>query len=398
MSDNEISGNPGKPSLDAPSCGVRPKLLFVVTEDWYFVSHRLPLALAALNAGFDVALAARVTQHGSLIEKSGLTVFPVAFQRGSLVPIADLKIIRQLIKIYWNYRPDIVHHVALKPILYGSIAARVARIKGVVNALGGLGFVFSSNSIRARLLRKGVIPALRIALRNDHNRTIVQNVDDRSKLLALGISTPTSIRLIRGAGVDLTAYRRCDTLKQPPVVVLPARLLREKGVYEFVAAARQLHILGVKARFALVGQVDPMNPSSIPAHQLETWKNEGHVEIWGWRQDMDAIFEQTQIVCLPSYHEGLPRALLEASACGCAIVASDIPGCRELIKHGETGLLVPPRDVTALVTALKYLIEYPAERKSLGQATRAALDPDFTIETVVNQTLDIYRELMPNCG
>jgi len=398
MSDNEISGNSGKPGLDASSCGARPKLLFVVTEDWYFVSHRLQLALAALNAGFDVALAARVTEHGSLIEKSGLTVFPVAFQRGRLGPFADLETIRRLVQIYRSYRPDIVHHVALKPVLYGTVAARITRVKGIVNALGGLGFVLSSDAIRARLLRKGVIPALRIALRNDHNRTIVQNIDDRSKLLALGISTPTSIRLIRGSGVDLTAYRRCDTLKQPPLVVLPARLLREKGVYEFVAAARQLHVLGVKARFALVGQVDPMNPSSIPAHQLETWKNEGHVEIWGWRQDMDAIFEQAQIVCLPSYHEGLPRALLEASACGCAIVASDIPGCRELIKHGETGLLVPPRDVTALVAALKSLIEHPAERKILGHATRATLDPDFTIETVVNQTLDIYRELMPNCG
>lgn len=398
MSDNGAFGNQGKPSLNTPSCGVRPKLLFVVTEDWYFVSHRLQLALAALNSGFDVALAARVTQHGSLIEKSGLTVFPVAFQRGRLGPFADLETIRRLVQIYRSYRPDIVHHVALKPVLYGTVAARITRVKSIVNALGGLGFVFSSDAIRARLLRKGVIPALRIALRNDHNRTIVQNIDDRSKLLALGISTPTSIRLIRGSGVDLTAYRCCDTLKQPPLVVLPARLLREKGVYEFVAAARQLHVLGVKARFALVGQVDPMNPSSIPAHQLETWKNEGHVEIWGWRQDMDAIFEQAQIVCLPSYHEGLPRALLEASACGCAIVASDIPGCRELIKHGETGLLVPPRDVTALVTALKYLIEHPAERKRLGQAARTTLDPDFTIETIVNQTLDIYRELMPNCG
>jgi glycosyltransferase involved in cell wall biosynthesis len=398
MSDNGAFGNQGKPSLNTPSCGVRPKLLFVVTEDWYFVSHRLPIALAALNAGFDVALAARVTQHGSLIEKSGLTVFPVAFQRGRLGPFADLETILRLVQIYRSYRPDIVHHVALKPVLYGTIAARITRVKRIVNALGGLGFVFSSDTIRARLLRKGVIPALRMALRNDHNRTIVQNIDDRSKLLSLGISTPTSIRLIRGSGVDLTAYRRCDTLKQPPLVVLPARLLREKGVYEFVAAARQLHLLGVKARFALVGQADPMNPSSIPAHQLEAWKNEGHVEFWGWRQDMDAIFEQAQIVCLPSYHEGLPRALLEASACGCAIVASDIPGCRELIKHGETGLLVPPRDITALAAALKSLIEHPAERKIFGQATRATLDPDFTIETVVNRTLDIYRELMPNCG
>ncbi len=394
MSDDGATGDPGKPSPDIPSRKSRPKLLFVVTEDWYFVSHRLPLALAALRSGFDVALAARVTQHGSLIEKSGLTLFPVAFQRGRLGPLTDLKTIRQLIRIYRDYRPDVIHHVALKPVLYGSFAARIARAKGVVNALGGLGFVFSSSTIRARLLRKAVIPALRIALRTDDGRIIVQNIEDRRKLLALGIATPTSIRLIRGAGVDLTAYHRCNPLKQPPLVVLPARLLREKGVYEFVAAAHQLHSLGIEARFALVGQVDPMNPSSISAQQLESWRNDGHVEIWGWRQDMDAVFEQAQIVCLPSYHEGLPRALLEASASGCAIVASDIPGCRELIKNKETGLLVPAGNVPSLTTALKHLIGNPIERLRFGNAARKALYPDFTIETIANQTIAIYRELL----
>jgi glycosyltransferase involved in cell wall biosynthesis len=395
MPNNELSGDHGTLTPNNSPPKDRPRLLFVVTEDWYFVSHRLPLALAALKAGFDVALATRVNQHGSLIENSGLTLFPVAFQRASLNPLADLKTIRQLIKIYRNYRPDIVHHVALKPILYGNAAARVAHVKSVVNALGGLGFVFSSNSVRAGLLRKAIIPALRIALRNNYNRTIVQNTDDRRRLLELGIATPTTIRLIRGSGVDLATHSRCDSLKQPPLIILPARLLREKGIYEFVAAARQLHLLGIKARFALVGKIDPMNPSSVPAQQLESWRNEGHVEIWGWRQDMDAVFEQTQIVCLPTtYNEGLPRALLEASASGCAIVASDIPGCRELIKHDETGLLVPPGDTQLLVAALKNLIENPAKRESLGHAARQALDPDFTIETIVSQTLHIYRELL----
>jgi glycosyltransferase involved in cell wall biosynthesis len=192
--------------------------------------------------------------------------------------------------------------------------------------------------------------------------------------------------------VNPAQYFSVDVVAQPPLVILPARLLRDKGIGEFIEAARLLRGRGVMARFALVGQPDPMNPASFTMHEINQWVTEGVVENWGWRDDMAQVFAQAQIVCLPSYHEGLPKSLLEAGAAGCAIVASDIPGCREIVKEGKTGLLISPQDSVALADALQKLIENPELRQHLGAAAKVSVATDFSLSRVISETLEIYSE------
>ena len=381
----------------AGSAGKRPRIAYLVTEDWYFVSHRLPLAVAAKAAGFDVSIFTRVTKHAELIADSGLTLCPIEFNRSGLNPVEETRTLAAIVAAYRRIRPDIVHHVALKPVLYGSLAARVSGAKGVVNALGGLGHVFSGDGRKARLLRPVATAGLRLAMSARNSRLIVQNADDRRRLLEAGIADDT-VRLIRGAGVDPALYGPADPLLQPPLVLLPARLLREKGVVEFVDAARMLKARGVEARFVLVGAPDPKNPASIPAETVDGWVREGVVECWGWREDMPQVIGQAQIVCLPSYHEGLPKSLLEAAAAGCAIAASDIPGCRELIGHEVNGLLFRPRDTQATADALERLIRNPALRQTLGSVARATIVENFSMERVIRETLSVYDELLAAAG
>jgi glycosyltransferase involved in cell wall biosynthesis len=382
--------NPGKLAASA----WRPKLLFVVTEDWYFVSHRLELAIAARQAGYDVSVATRVDQHGKRITDAGITLCPVAFNRGGLNPLEELRTLIGLARIYRQQAPDIVHHVALKPVIYGSLAARWAGTRRTVNALAGLGYVFSSVGMRARVLRWIVKPVLQFALRRRNSLLIVQNSDDRDRMIADGLAGAGSIRLIRGAGVDPGAYRQVRAASETPLVILPARLLRDKGVGEFVEAARLLRAKGVKAHFALVGKPDLANPASVSQSEIDAWVSEGAVESWGWQDDMPSVFAQAQIVCLPTYHEGFPKSLLEAAASGCAIVTTDIAGCREIVRHRVTGWLVPTRDVQALASALLQAIEQPGLREQYGAAARALVETDFSTSRVASETIAVYDELM----
>jgi glycosyltransferase involved in cell wall biosynthesis len=369
--------------------------LFLVSEDWYFVSHRLDLARAVIAAGFEVVVATRVSSHADLIAGAGVKFRPLALDRAGLSPLRDLATLRQIVRIYRQEAPDIVHHVALKPAIYGSLAARLVGIRRIVNALAGLGYVFSSQGPRAKLLRWFIKPALKIALGGRDTRLIVQNSDDLQRTVAEGLVQAHRVRLIRGAGVDPSNYRQVEIARDRPLVILPARLLWEKGVGEFAGAARLLRECGVKARFALVGKPDPANPSSVDPAEIDSWVSDGVIEYWGWRDDMPEVFAQAQIVCLPtSYGEGLPKSLLEAAASGCAIVASDVPGCREIVAHGKTGWLVPARDVNALAKALQQAIEQPALRELYGAEARAQVFSDFSADRVARETIAVYEELM----
>jgi glycosyltransferase involved in cell wall biosynthesis len=368
--------------------------MFLVTEDWYFVSHRFELAIAARQAGYDVVVATRVDRHAERITDAGFALRPVAFNRGGLNPLEEFRTLMHLVRLYRREAPDIVHHVALKPVIYGSLVARIVGTRGVINALGGLGYVFSSVGLRAKMLRWFTKPALKFALRGKNSRLIVQNSDDRERLVTGGLAKPGSISLIRGAGVDPNAYHQVTGASETPLVILPARLLREKGVGEFVKAARLLRAEGIKARFALVGKPDLANPASVSQPEIDAWVREGVVEFWGWQDDMPSVFSQAQIVCLPSYHEGFPKSLLEAAASGCAIVATDIPGCREIVQHGVTGWLVPTQDVSALANALRQAIEQPSLREQYGASARALITAEFSMSRVVEETIAIYDELM----
>lgn len=370
------------------------KLLFFVTEDWYFCSHRLPLALAAKQAGYDVSVVTRVSAHGDQIKAAGIKLIPLNLSRRGSNPFAELKVIGRLISIYRSEQPDIVHHVALKPVLYGSFASRIARVPMVVNAMAGLGLLFSSRSLKVHLARPVFMLFFRFLLNRKGARVILQNPDDVALMCESGVLNIKRITLIRGSGVDTQEFEAQPEPGGEPVAILASRLLWEKGVAEFVNAARVLKKEGVLARFALVGEGDIENPGSIHEEQLRAWHDEGVIELWGQRADMPDVFALSHIVCLPSFYgEGVPKVLIEAAACEKPIVTTDSPGCREIVRDGVNGILVPIRDSSAVAQALKKLIESPELRKKMGKNGRELVVREFSLDKVNRETLAIYKEL-----
>jgi glycosyltransferase involved in cell wall biosynthesis len=370
-----------------------------VTEDWYFCSHRLPLAVAARAEGAEVTVVTRVRAHGEEIERHGLRLVPFEIERHGVNPWRELRTVLRLVRVYRLHRPDIVHHVALKPVLYGSIAARVARVPAVINAIAGRGSVFTSRAAWARWLR----PILRFGMRRlageAKSRIIVQNVDDRDFVVEHLGMRGDHVRLIPGSGVDPNRFMPSPEPEGVPLIVMPCRMLREKGVIEFVEAARILETEGVAARFALVGAPDESNPANITVGELRAWQEQGIVEWWGHRTDMPEVLRQAAIVCLPtSYGEGIPKTLLEAAASARAIVATDVPGCREIARHGENGLLVPARDARALAEALKQLILDSSLRQRMGKRGREIVEAEFSVAKIVKDTLAVYEELLSRCA
>lgn len=371
------------------------KLLFFVTEDWYFCSHRLPLALAAKEAGYDVSVVTRVQSHAEEITSAGIKLIPIDLSRRGMNPLTELLFIRQLYSIYKSEAPNIVHHIALKPVLYGSVAGFLAKIPNVVNALAGLGFIFSSPTITARISRPFFMLFFRLILNRCNSRVILQNVDDAALLNDRGVLDKKNIHLIRGSGVDLDEYKAKSEADGDPVIILASRLLWDKGVGEFVDAARLLKNQPIKARFVIVGEGDAENPGSISDEQLQLWHNEGVVEVWGKKKNMPEIFAQCHIVCLPSFYgEGVPKVLIEAAASERPIVTTDAPGCRDIVRDGENGFLVPVRDSLAVAEALKKLIKSSELRKKMGKKGRELVASDFSLSKVNKETLALYDELL----
>ncbi len=368
-----------------------PKLLFVVTEDWYFVSHRLALAVAAQKAGFDVAVATRVGNRGDTIRAAGIRLVPFNLSRHRGNPIRE---IAALVRLYRRERPDIVHHVALKPVVYGTLAAWLARVPVRVNAVAGLGWLFTTTHGVMRLIRPVVRLILARLLDAQGSLTIVQNPDDRA-LLVRSRLPESRIRLIRGAGVDITMFAPAPEPAGPVCIVLSSRMLWDKGIGEFVEAARLMTQAGVHGRFVLVGIPDLGNPASIPEATLRGWHGHDGVEWWGWRDSMPLVLHQAHIACLPSYYgEGLPKALLEAAACGLPIVTTNIPGCREVVRDRDNGLLVPARDAHALAKALRELAEDAALRARMGRRGREIVLAEFAQDRVIAEILAVYGELL----
>ncbi|MEQ8230376.1 MAG: glycosyltransferase family 4 protein [Gammaproteobacteria bacterium] len=365
------------------------RLLYLVTEDWYFRSHRLPLALAARDAGWHVSVATRCGRYGALLREHGLEVFDLPFERSMKLPLRDLASYRALRRLLREHAFDVIHAVSLKPILLGLLAAPERR--RCIAAFTGLGYIFSSSDRRARVLRRVVQSLLRYELSDGAAWTLVQNADDAALLADAAIGVPARTVLIPGVGVELASYPRArPAASQPPLVVLPARVLVDKGVREFVAAARRLRAAGIAARFALVGQHDRDNPGAVPLTELTGWQDEGVVEWWGHREDMAAVYAAAAVVCLPSYREGLPKVLLEAAAVGRALVATDVPGCRDVVRDGVEGLVVPARDALALADALGRLLADATLRKRCASAARAGVEERFASTRINAQMLALY--------
>ena len=366
----------------------RRKLLFFVTEDWFFVSHRLGVAVAAKEAGYAVSVVTRVRKHGDIIRAAGLRLIPFENSRGSLNPFGELWTLLRLMRLSLREKPDVVHHVAIKPVLYGSIAARIARTPRVINQLAGMGWLVATGGGVARWLKPAVRRALRSILRS--GTVLVENPDDARTLVRMGVPQERIGRLA-GSGVDLRRFSPHPEPAGVPVVLLSARLLWHKGVGEFVAAARLLKERGIGARFQLAGEPDLGNAAAVPREKIANWVAEGVVEYLGWVGDMPRLLASSSIVCMPSYYgEGVPMALVEAAAVGRPIVTTDMPGCREVVRDGDNGLLVPPRNAPALAEALTRLIQDPKLRREMGSRGRLRAEQEFGAERIFAQTLELY--------
>lgn len=359
------------------------KLLYLVSEDKYFISHRFNLAKAAIKAGYEVHLATTVSQHAKEIEKAGIRLHPLkSFNRASTNPFNQLTSLHELWQLYKQVKPDVVHHVAMKPVLYGSLVAICLRVPKIVNALTGMGYVFISNSCKAKSLRRIMLPIMRYIFSRPNQHLIVQNKDDYKMWQG------HNVVLIRGSGVDVHKFTPITTKNKVPVVLFPSRMLWDKGVGELIAAANLLR--DSKFELWFCGDIDPKNPSSVSKKDLEGWQAARLITWLGQQSDMPAIYQKADIVVLPSYREGLPKSLLEAAACGKPMIATDVPGCREIVINKKTGLLVPAHDAKALATALQRLLNNEALRKTMGQAARELVVSEFADEVIIPATLQVY--------
>ena len=345
----------------------KKKILYFISEDSFFCSHRLPLAVAAVKKGYNVSLVTKVSTYGEYIKKQGINLIHFDINRSSINLFRCLKSIKKLVKIYKQEKPDLVHHVAIKNIIIGSISAYLSGVKHVVNAITGMGYIYISKKKKVRILRFIINICFKILLNKKNTKVIMQNKDDLCFLSNSGIVKNDQMVLIRGAGVDTNEFLyQEDIHNEYPIIIFPSRLLLDKGINEFIAAANILKKEGIKARFVLVGYIDHYNHSSISEDILKEYIESGDIEWWGNTLDMANVFTYANIVCLPSYREGLPKVLLEAASCGLPIVTTDTVGCREVVIDGKNGFLVPVYSKDALAHALKKLILDADLRKKMG--------------------------------
>jgi glycosyltransferase involved in cell wall biosynthesis len=375
----------------------RRKLLFLVTEDWYFCSHRLPVARAARAAGFEVIVATRLRAHGDRIRQEGIAVHSIAWRRRGDGLLGAYRAISEITQLYRTERPDLVHHIALKPVLFGGIARRLAfgasaDAPVVVDAITGLGAAFSHTSLAGRLRRPLLGLYLRLAKGRERRWIIVQNAEDRAAL-AKAMAARARIVMIKGSGVDTTHFSPIpDPGSAVVTVAVVSRMLRAKGILDAIAATRLLRERGLPIELQLAGPTDPDNRGSLDAEFLTSLSHEPGIRWLGPVADVRTVWRCAAIALLPStYGEGVPKALLEAAACSRPIIATDIPGCREVVRPGETGILVPPRDVPRLAAAIAELACDSGRRVTMGRAGRALIERAFAEDIVAQETLAIYE-------
>lgn len=371
----------------------KPKLLLLITEDWYFWSHRLPIAVAAQKEGYEVVVATRFQEHWDLIESYGFKLLPIKLRRKSRNPLQELLAVFDLIKIYRREKPGVVHHVTIKPILYGSWAATLTGVPAIVNAVAGLGYVFIAQGKKAAVFRWLISRAYASAMFRKRSKVIFQNEEDQQMFVQNGIVAAAQTTIIRGSGVDLEHFFVMPEPVGLPTVMYAGRLLWDKGLGELIEAIQILQAQNIPFRAVFVGDPDPDNPQSVPEATVRVWQEQGLIEWWGRRDDMPHVLAQATIVVLPSYREGLPKVLLEAGAIGRAVIANDVVGCREVVRHGENGLLVPMGDAKALAQAICELVQSPAKRCEMGKRGREIVEALFSIEGVISQTLAVYDEM-----
>ena len=358
------------------------------------MSHRLHLIKAALKEGHDVAVLTRLSQHGALLESIGVQLYHWPIERRSLNLFSAVSSVLTLQKAIADFQPNLIHAVALKPVIYAGLARKLVLPTAFVAALGGVGFIFTARSLKAKILRKLISLILPIVLAGKQTRLILQNQDNIDLFEFLGICKAEKIDLVRGSGVEVEHFTKTPLPSGVPTVILPARLLWSKGVGEFANVANRIKKRGLTARFVLVGDNDPQNPASVSQIQIDKWVTQGLLEHWGRRDDMKYVFSLANIVCLPSYDEGLPKALLEGASCGRPLVAFDVPGCREIVRDNINGKLVKFCDEADLEAAIIELIKNPTLCKKYGNAGRQIVKAEFSDKVINRQTFDVWNKVL----
>jgi glycosyltransferase involved in cell wall biosynthesis len=366
------------------------KLLYAVNDAAFFLAQFLPLAREGKARGWDVHVASADGPGVARMRAEGLTHHVIPLSRSGTHPVDELRVVAALSDLYRRLRPDVVHHITIKPVIYGGWAARLARVPLSVSTISGLGFVFIDQGMRAALRRAVVLRMYRAAFSYGPSTVIFQNEFDRDVFLRARVVRPSQCRIVRGPGVDVEMFYATEEPEGPPKVVLPARILRDKGVGEFVEAAERLRKNGSRARFLLAGGLDEGNPTCISKDEIRRWTEKGSVEWLGHVSDVAALFRSCHIVCLPSYREGFSKALLEASSSARPVVTTDVPGCRDVVAQGQNGILVPPRDGMALAAALDRLLASKELRDRMGAAGRQRVLAQFSERQIVGEVFALY--------
>ncbi|MBI9043079.1 MAG: glycosyltransferase family 4 protein [Anaerolineaceae bacterium] len=367
------------------------KVLFFANTDWYIYNFRFSLALALRGLGYDVVFITPNGQYSEKFEEAGFRWIPFEFQRKGINPFIEIITIFRLWKLYRNEKPEFVHHFTIKCVLYGSIAAHFSGIKKIINAITGVGYVFTQNDFKARVIRFFVNKLYRVVLRN--TQVVFQNDDDKKLFIDKDLILEKNTSVIKGSGVDIDKFYSLPEPYGEPIIVLAARLLFSKGIEEFVRAAEIIKSKEPKVRFVIVGDAYPENPDAIPDEKLSNWKNDGMVEFWGWEEDMLSVYKKCHIICLPSYREGLPRSLLEGAACARPLIATDVPGCREIVLDGNNGFLVENKNIDQLVEKLMVLIKDRGLRSKMGERGRKIVENSFSTQIVNSLTTSIYQKM-----
>ena len=372
------------------------KILFVINVDWFFLSHRLPIAIKALNEGYEVHIATKITDKAEEIKSYGLILHNLNISRGDFSFFQSLKTLIQLIQIFKKIRPQLVHLVTIKPIILGGIAARMTNVKGVIAAISGLGYIFINKGLIATVRRVFIKRLYQFSLNHQNLRIICQNDNDLQIIREITGLNKDTFSMISGSGVPLEKFKFIKDTNEIPNIMMASRLLIDKGVIEFSKAAKILKEKNVTANFILVGEPDLENPSSIHYSQIKEWREEGIIDCWGHRDDMHEVLPLASIVVLPSYREGFPKILIEAAACGRAVVTTDVPGCRDAIYNQITGLLVPAKDTNALANAIEKLVSNKEWRRTMGNEGRIMAEEKFDENIVITKHLEIYDLLLAN--
>lgn len=365
------------------------KLLFIVNVDWFFVSHRLPIALEAIKNGYEVHIACGVTDKQHYLESVGINVHPISLSRSGTSIFRELNVLKELWNIVKEVKPDVSHVVTIKGVIYGGLITRFLKVRTRVASISGLGYVFIDKSTKAKVIKFVVKRLYRLALGID-TQVVFQNKNDESIFINSRIIKQSQSILIRGSGVDLNQLHYIPEPSTQKTVMFLARLLKDKGLIEFCLAAKAVKKT-VDAKFVLVGDLDPDNPNSITKNELATFVDSGIVEHWGYSKNVESIIPRSHIMVLPSYREGLPKSLLEAAACGRAVITTDVPGCRDAIEPNETGLLVKPKSSDDLAQAIIKLLNDDLLRNKFGKSGRLLAEKCFDIGDVVQRHMIIYR-------